>query len=120
MKLPIQRKPKSLAVRHWSEVEPFVMNDRAVLIHRPRYVSEHQISNRYESHLSVEAWCGTVFSGRKQFTFLDAPPEEKLLCARCEEVATKRNMPTAESLVGRHIHLGKLVAAQICCTRSMK
>lgn len=115
VKLPIKPRPKSLAVSHWSEVEPFVENTRAVLIHRPRYVSEHKISDRWPAHLSVEAWCGTVFSGRKQFTFLDRVPDGRLLCQRCEVTAFAKGQPTAESIVGCHVHLGRVVAQQTCC-----
>lgn len=120
MKLPIRHKPRSLAVSHWSEVEPFIMNDRAVLVHRPRYVAEHQVSSRYAPHLSIETWCGSTFSGRRQFTFLESVPDDRLLCQRCEVAAFSKGQPTAESLVGRHVHLGKLVAAQTCCTKGVK
>lgn len=120
MKIPIERKPKSLAISHWTEAEPFVMNKRAVLIHRPRYVDEHQISKRWSPHLSIEVWCGSTFTGRKQFTFLNAPPEGRLLCKRCEVAAFAKDQPTAESIVGRHVHLGELVAVQACCTTRSK
>lgn len=117
MKLPLKAKPKSLSFYDWDEAEPFVENTRAVLIHRPRFVSEHKISDKYPFHLSVQCWCGTSFSGRKQFTFLDRVPDGKLLCQRCEVAAFAANQPTAESIVGGHVHLGRLVAQQTCCIR---
>lgn len=120
MKLPIKTALKSLAVSHWTEVEPFLENSRAVLIHRPRYVAEHRISERWQPHLSVTAWCGNTFSGRKQFTFLDAPPEGRLLCERCEVAAFAKGQPTAESIVGHHVHFGKVVAVQTCCAQEGK
>lgn len=115
MKLPISQKQKSLAIYDYTEIEPFVENSRAVLIHRPRYVSKHKISDKWPSHLAVTAWCGTSFSGTKKFTFLDAPPPGRLLCERCEVAAFANNQPTAASIVGCHVHLGKLVAQQTCC-----
>ena len=57
----------------------------------------------------VEMGGGTVF------TFLDAPPDGKLLCDRCETMALALGMPSADSLVGRHVHRGKVVAVQTCC-----
>lgn len=115
MKLPLAAKPKSLSFFDWTESEPFVENTRAVLIHRPRFVSEHKISDKYPFHLSVMCWCGNSFSGRKQFTFLDRVPSGRLLCQRCEVAAFSKGQPTAESLTGGHVHLGKVVAVQTCC-----
>lgn len=115
MKLQIEPKPRSMAVSHWSEVEPFLENTRAVLIHRPRYVAEHQISERYSVHLAIEAWCGNGFTGRKQFTFLDRVPEGRLLCQRCEVAAFAHGQPSAESIMGAHVHLGRVVAQRTCC-----
>jgi hypothetical protein len=118
MKLPIKARPKSLAIYDYTECEPFVENARAVLIHRVRYLSEHKISDRWPGHFAVQAWCGTSFTGHpKKFTFLDAPPEGKLLCERCEVAAFAANQPTAESIVGRHVHIGKVVAQQTCCLK---
>lgn len=117
MRLPIEAKRNSLAVDHWREVEPFVENTRAVLIHRPRYVSIYKISEKYHAHLAVEAWCGTSFTGLKKFTFLDRIPDGKLLCRRCEVAAFAAGQPTASSIVGGHVHLGKVVAQQACCLK---
>ena len=115
MKLPLNRRKDARFGIAWKEASPFIENSRAVLIHRPRYVSTHKIGEKWKAHISVECWCGNTFSGTKKFTFLDAPPEGKLLCARCEEMATKRNLPTAHELAGRHVHLGRVVPQQICC-----
>ena len=38
-----------------------------------------------------------------------------IICARCEEVATKRNMEPSEAIVGRHVHFGRTVAVRTCC-----
>lgn len=99
----------------WRECSPFVENSKAVLIHRPRSVSTHKIGPTYKSHISVRGWCGNHFSGMKKFTFLDAPPEGKLVCARCEKIATKMGEPPSHVLAGRHVHLGHVVALQTCC-----
>ena len=115
MKLPLKRRKDARFGIAWKEASPFIENSRAVLIHRPRYVTTHKIGEKWKAHISVECWCGNTFTGTKKFTFLDAPPEGKLLCARCEEMATKRNMPTAYELAGRHVHLGRLVPQQLCC-----
>lgn len=102
----------------WAECSPFVENTKAVLIHRPRSVSTHQISERWKAHIAVRGWCGNQFTGRKKFTFLDAPPDGKLLCERCEKAAVKAGELAAHELVGRHVHLGNVVAQQTCCTRA--
>lgn len=115
MRLPIQPKPLSLAIDDWTDCEPFVENTRAVLIHRVRHVGVHKISDKWPAHLAVHAWCGTAYTGLKKFTFLDEPPHGRLLCERCEAIAVKHDQPSAEQLVGRHVHFGKVVAQQTCC-----
>lgn len=116
MLIPIKPKPKSLAISHWTEVEPFIENTRAVLIHRPRHVAVHRISKKYAPHLAVETWCGTTYTGTKKFTFLDRIPKGRLLCERCEVAAFARDLPTAESIMKKHVHLGRVVAQQTCCS----
>lgn len=115
MKLPLKKRKDQRFGIPWTEASPFIDNSRAALSHRPRYVTTHKISEKYKAHISVECWCGTVFSGDKKFTFLDAPPANKLLCARCEQVATKHGQPPAESLTGSHVHIGRLIPQQLCC-----
>jgi len=121
MKITLERaKRPNVAVAvflPWHSCQPFVENSRAVLIHRPRFVTTHRIASKYHSHLSISFWCGAGSTGDKQFTFLDAPPDGKLLCARCEEKAVQRGRPSAHELVGRHVHLGGVVAVQVCCTK---
>jgi len=117
MKLPLQ-KPKDTRPGmglHWASCSPFIENSNATLIHRPRRVSTHKLGAWRKAHIGMNCWCGTSFSGTKKFTFLDAPPEGKLLCARCEYMAQKNGLPSADSLAGRHVHLGGVVAVQKCC-----
>lgn len=95
--------------------KPFFENSRAVLIHRPRRVTMHKINERYPSHLSVENWCGNTHNGRRTFTFLDAPPSGKIVCARCEEKAVEHGLPPSSEIAGHHIHTGGVIAVRHCC-----
>lgn len=99
----------------WTSCKPFVENSKAVLIHRPRRVSMHRISDKYRTHLAVEMWCGSTQTGTKKFTFLDAPPREAIVCARCEMKAIGAGMPSSSQLVGGHVHLGGVIAVKHCC-----
>lgn len=99
----------------WLSCSPFVENSRAVLIHRPRTVTTHKIGSKYKSHIAIGCWCGNSMTGTTKFTFLDAPPEGKLLCARCEGKATEAGLTSASSLAGRHVHVGGVVAVRSCC-----
>lgn len=114
MKLPLGKHPKHRFGIAWKEASPFIDNARAILIHRPRYVVTHKVGER-SAHISIECWCGNHFSGTKKFTFLNAPTDGKLLCARCEEVAVKHGQPSSEQLTGHHVHVGRLVPQQLCC-----
>ena len=98
----------------WTSCTPFVDNSRAMLIHRPFAVTTYRTHKN--SHTSVHYWCGNVSSGTNVFTFLDSLNGNKLLCARCEERAISQGLPSADELVGRHVHKGKLVAVQTCCS----
>jgi len=78
-------------------------------------VTTHKLGEKYKPHIGMQCWCGTSFSGTKKFTFLDVPPEDKLLCAKCEVKAVEAGLPSAHQLTGKHIHLGGVVAVQVCC-----
>ena len=97
----------------WSSALPFIENTRAVLIHRPRQVNVHK-TNR-GNHLGVHLFCGNVFTGTDKLTFLEIPPVDSILCARCEQQALKVNFPSAESIAGRHVHIGGIFARAHCC-----
>jgi hypothetical protein len=115
MKIELQKPKKNISGLVWKECAPFIENTRATLIHRPRSVVVHEISKRWKPHLVIGNWCGNGFAGRKQFTFLDAPPAGKIVCARCEDAAVDAGLPSSETLVGRHVHTGGVVAVMRCC-----
>lgn len=97
----------------WASCAPFVDNKRAMLIHRPRAVIT--FTHRKTPYISIQAWCGNHFTGDDKFTFLDfLPTTGKLLCARCEAMATKAGLPSADELNGQHVHLGKLFVKRTC------
>ncbi len=97
----------------WESCAPFVDNDRAQLIHRPKNVTMYKLLEK--RHLAVTFLCGSASSGTDKFTFIDSLNGNKLVCARCEAIAKKLNLPSADELSGMHIHVGKLVPIQTCC-----
>ena len=114
LKLPLKIKP--FARRHgtpWSACLPFVDNERALLLHRPRSVTIYKCGNN-PSHLAVNMWCGNTQTGTDKFTFIETYSGEKLLCARCEANATAQGLPSADLLSGRHVHQGKVIAVKTC------
>ena len=114
MKIALQR-PKD--VRHaaavWRSCLPFVNNERAVLVHRPRSILTFNIHRI--PHLGVHYWCGNMSTGNKKFTFLATAPEEKPVCQRCEDAAVEAGLPSTDELCGAHRHKGVVVAVQTCC-----
>lgn len=104
----------------WTSCQPFVENSRAVLIHRPRFVSLHKVGPKWPAHLAVGAWCGNTMTGTKKFTFLDEPPGGRIVCARCEEAATEAGFPASSQIVGRHVCTGGVVAVNRCCAATDK
>lgn len=116
MKLPLQRRHDEF-VRglHWASSKPFVENKRGVLIHRPKSVITFK-AHWGEVYPIVDYWCGASASGADKFTFLDEPPAQRLVCARCESEATKHDQPSSELIVGRHVHVGGVIGVRTCCT----
>lgn len=115
MKFPIQKDKRFRKGIPWTSCEPFLENSRAVLIHRIKHVTTHKIGDRWKSHISVKCWCGNSMAGTKKFTFLSFPPENKLVCARCEVKAISEGMPSSDELVGKHVHKGGVIAVMKCC-----
>lgn len=99
----------------WTSCLPFVDNKRAQLIHRPMSVTKYKCGS-YPSHLAVHCWCGQGPAGSDKFTFLEKLDGSKLLCAKCETNAVAAGLPSAYELSGLHVHVGKVVAVQTCCT----
>lgn len=98
----------------WVSCKPFVENSMAVLIHRPRRVTTHKIGPKWAAHIAVHAWCGNGMTGSKKFTFLDAPPRGRIVCARCEDKAVEAGLPSSSALVGEHVCTGGVVAVSRC------
>ena len=97
----------------WTESKPFLENALAVLIHRPRTVVIYS-TLRYP-HLAVHAWCGNSFTGTDKFTFLDEPPEGRVICERCEKAAIEAGENSSDEIVGRHVHIGRVRPQITCC-----
>lgn len=99
---------------YWKSAQPFVMNDLASLIHRPKSITQHKLGSR-PPHLAIHCYCGSGFTGTKKFTFLEAPPERSIVCLRCEVAAIKAGLQSSADIAGRHVHVGGLKAIKYCC-----
>ena len=120
LRLPLER-GKILArnQQRWIRCLPFVENQRGILIHRPRSASTYNI-HKSGPHVGINFWCGMDCSGDgKKFTFLTAPPVGRILCERCELIAVLHGLPSADSLAGRHVHKGGVVAVATCCKEAI-
>lgn len=98
----------------WKSSRPFVENSRGVLIHRPRYGATYNIFKK--PHVAVKFWCGNVAStSGNSLTFLDEPPDGKMVCARCEASALAHGLPSSDEIAGRHVHKGRFTVVAACC-----
>lgn len=97
--------------RYWPASLPFYFNPRGILVHRVRYAQTHW-HNGEPSHDSVTYWCANI--GRDG-EFLAEPPKERLLCSYCEARAVASGQKSAQDLVGRHVHVGRLRPERVCC-----
>lgn len=94
-----------------SSGEPFVLNPRAVLIHRPRTFTLHKTF--LGSHHATLLWCGSNFASR-DLTLISEPPNGRLVCSVCEARAVMAGQPTSTELAGRHVCVGKVRAINTC------
>jgi len=98
----------------WSKALPFVVNTRGLLVHRVRYAGTHLHNDGTFSHNSATFWCGNQANG-ETVSFVADPPENRLLCERCEKIAVAAGQPKADELAGRHVHVGAIKAQRRCC-----
>lgn len=118
LKLPLEKiKPHPThigKVLHWLSCAPFIENKHGTLIHRPRTGTTYNIHKT--PHIGFHFWCGMSVTGDdKKFKFLFSPPEGRILCERCEAIATSKGPPSADELAGKHVHKGRTVAVVTCC-----
>jgi hypothetical protein len=108
-----QPKKPSGAAYSWETCLPFVENKRGTLIHRP--VTVERYKHLRTPYLAVHYWCGNGANGHGIFTFLASPPNEKLVCEKCEVAAVLAGLPSADRICGRHVHKGHTKPIQTCC-----
>lgn len=103
------REDSRFPVLHWKKALPFVVNPRGLMIHRVKGVRTHLTD---DNRISTDYWCGNL---GQRCEFYSDPPKERLLCERCEMLATNAGEPPSDELAGRHVHRGKLRAERTCC-----
>ncbi len=102
MKVALKQKPfpggdrPGARVISWKKSLPFLVNPRAVLVHRVR---------------SVHSFTGNGARGE----FVADPPKDRLLCAYCEAKAVAAGEKPADQLAGRHVCIGTMKAKRQCC-----
>lgn len=113
------KKPRRLTsdAIYWHRSEPFYVNPRGVLVHRVRDVCTIFIHGQ-KRHNAVHYVCGNQNCfplGSERELLVARPPKGRLVCVFCEARAAVMKLPTADKLVGRHVHKGKCVAVRTCC-----
>ena len=117
MKIPLQ-KPDDIgsAAAFVRDSEPFVTNKLGKLVHRPKSAKIYSRNGCIKPHMAVHYHCGNCAVGDfGKLTFVPEPDADALLCKLCEEKAVLDGLPSANDIVGRHVHVGKLRAFQVCC-----
>jgi hypothetical protein len=95
---------------------PFFLNPAGILIHRVHSVLDHLRHDGKLSHTSVHYLCNGSAGVKVGSEFLADPSKTgRLLCAACEAAAMVNGKPSADKLVGHHVHIGRVRAFQVCC-----
>lgn len=93
---------------------PFFKNSRGLLIHRVKSVTIYRYRRDGEiSHYGTAYLCGNQTTAIGEF--LSEPPASRLVCAACEHAASKQRLPSADEIVGRHVHVGRIRVERTCC-----
>ena len=92
----------------WSSCAPFVENSQWRADSPPR--SAQTITIHREPHMAVQYWCGNGIAGKRNLTFLAAPPDDKLLCGSVRAQRRSRRPAERRRTRGRHVHIGKIKA----------
>lgn len=98
--------------RQWKKAAPFAMSTMGVLFHRVHNVTTFYKNDHSPRNDHVDYWCS---NSTNDPLFFDAPPKDRLLCARCEAAAVAAGEPTAATIAGCHVHIGELRAQRLCC-----
>ena len=114
MKLPLETKRTNYdrISAIWRESAPFFMNDRAILIHRPKSVDIYNIHGY--PHIAVRLFCGNGVNTKKGIYFIESPPSDRLLCEICEMRAVMAGLPGSDEIAGRHVCKGRIKAVRTC------
>lgn len=118
IKLELERCHPSFRVKRWRRALPFFYNPRGLLIHRVRAVTSHLREDGKVKHTSVHFYCGNFQFMRAGCELFAKPGANRLVCARCEAFAQMKGKPSADQLVGRHVHVGRIIAQRTCCDHS--
>jgi len=93
---------------------PFVENKCATLIHRPIEVVYRKSRLNGHVYICVDYMCGNGACGENKFTFLDAVPEGRIVCASCEQSAIDAGLQTSSEITGHHVCVGGVKAISRC------
>lgn len=96
---------------------PFWDSPMQILVHRVRRATAYYVDGEF-SHLAVQYWCGNNGHSARNGRLLERPPKHKLVCERCEAMVKQKGLPSSDSLVGHHVHVGRAQAVKTCCTEN--
>ncbi len=100
---------------NYSQAAPFFANPNGVLVHRVRALYRLTVSES-RSWWIIDYWCGNGGRSDAIDDELLFDPGKKLICARCEALATTAGEPMSSKLAGRHVCTGVCRPVNTCCT----
>ena len=100
-----------MRIIHWKKSVPFVRSKQGKLIHRVRHAGSYLNEGVY-SHDFVSYWCN---NGTTSPEWLENPPDGAIVCQHCERIAVEKGERPTDEIVGKHVHIGTLIAIKTCC-----
>lgn len=94
---------------------PFFKSAAGMLFHRVNSVCDYLRDGKI-THSAVGYLCGNTGFIRSGHDFTADPSATGgMVCSFCEFKAAQKKMPSADQLVGHHVHVGRLRVEQVCC-----
>jgi hypothetical protein len=95
---------------------PFFRANAGMLFHRVAYICDYFRHDGRRSHTAVHYLCNNSSFIRGESELVADPSKSgRLVCTACEFHAARKGKPSADKIVGHHVHVGKLRVEQACC-----
>ena len=100
---------------HYDEALPWCLNQRGVLLHRPKEIYVVIAPSGERRHEVVNFYCENCTCDTGNVIYIDEPNAGMVVCRRCEAAAIAAGLKSSSEIAGRHVHIGGVKPVADCC-----